>query len=77
MAFVRLKKVSGHYYASKVESYRNEQGKVRQRTLENYGRVDRGFIRRLLNRRPSQGELNRTVERGTRYPTPESAQNGV
>lgn len=63
MAFTRLKNVHGHYYASLVESYRNEQGKVRQRILQNYGRVERGLFRRLFRRKPSQLELDRTVHR--------------
>ncbi len=69
MAFTRLKKVHGHYYASMVESYRNEQGKVRQRILQNYGRVECGLVRRLLRCKPSQLELGRTVQRA------ENAQN--
>ena len=64
MAFVRLKKVHGLYYAMKVESYRNEDGKVRQRILVNYGRVYCGRIRRLFNRKPSARAIRRTV-RGT------------
>lgn len=62
MAFVRLTKASGKYYASKVESYRDEEGKVRQRTLERYGRVQRSFLRRLFNRRPSKAEVERVVK---------------
>jgi len=62
MAFVRLTKASGKYYAYKVESYRNEEGKTRQRTLERYGRVERGLVRRLLRRRPSKAEVERVVK---------------
>ena len=65
MAFVRLKKVSDRYYASKVESYR-EEGKVKQRTLENYGRVQRSFVRRLLKRKPSKAEVEKTVKQVVR-----------
>lgn len=62
MSFVRLRKAKGKYYASKVESYRNEEGKVRQKTLASYGRVRRGLLRRLFNRRPSKAEVERVVK---------------
>jgi len=62
MAFVRLTKANGKYYASKVESYRNEQGKVRQRTLERYGRVKPSLLRRLFKRRPSKAQVERVVK---------------
>jgi Putative restriction endonuclease len=40
MAFVRTKKVKGKQYRYLVESYRDKQGKVRQRTLKYLGAVE-------------------------------------
>lgn len=63
MSFVRLRRANGkYYYASLVENYR-EDGKHHQRVLQNYGRVDRGLVRRLFKRKSSKVEINRTVER--------------
>lgn len=61
MAFTRLKKVGHYYYVCRVESYRNEEGKVRQRTLENYGRVKLSRVRQLFGRKPSEAEIERTI----------------
>jgi len=61
MAFIRIQKVNGRYYASKVHSFRNEQGKVRQNTLESYGRVDCSFIRRFFRRGPTQADVDRAA----------------
>ena len=66
MAFIRIQKVNGRYYASKVHSFRNEQGKVRQNTLESYGRVDCSFIRRFFRRGPTQADVDRAVRRRRR-----------
>jgi transposase len=38
--FIKLTRARGHTYAQLVESYRDEQGKPRQRTLASLGRVD-------------------------------------
>lgn len=62
MSFVRLRCVDEKYYASLVRSYR-EEGKVRQEVLRNYGRVRRGFLRRVLKMRPSQSDVDRAVEK--------------
>lgn len=60
MAYTRLTFSGGHYYAILVESYR-EGAKVRQRRLENYGRVRRSFLRRLFKRKPSKAEIDRAI----------------
>lgn len=63
MAFVRLRKVDGKYYASLVHNKRDGK-KVCQQVLQNYGRVHRGLFRRLLKRKPSKMEIDRAVEKG-------------
>lgn len=60
MSFVRLRKVDSKYYASLVENHR-EGKKVRQKVLQNYGRVRRSFIRRVFDLKPTQREIDRTV----------------
>ena len=49
--FIKLTQSSGHTYAQLVESYRDETGKPRQRTLATIGRVDEsdGQVDSLLN----------------------------
>ena len=49
--FIKLTRAGGHSYAQLVESFRNEQGKPRQRTLATIGRVDDsgGAVDSLLN----------------------------
>lgn len=39
MSFIRTVKVKGHAYSCEVENYR-ENGKVRQRILQYFGRLD-------------------------------------
>ena len=38
--FIKLTRASGHTYAQLVESFRDEHGRPRQRTLATIGRVD-------------------------------------
>ena len=38
--FIKLTRSGGHTYAQLVESFRDEHGKPRQRTLATIGRVD-------------------------------------
>ena len=38
--FIKLTRSGGHSYAQLVESYRDEQGKSRQRTVATLGRLD-------------------------------------
>ena len=38
--FIKLTRASGHTYAQLVESFRDEQGRPRQRTLATLGRID-------------------------------------
>ena len=49
--FIKLTRAGGHSYAQLVESFRNEQGKPRQRTVATIGRVDDsgGAVDSLLN----------------------------
>ena len=49
--FIKLTRAGGHSYAQLVESFRNEQGKPRQRTVATIGRVDvsGGAVDSLLN----------------------------
>jgi transposase len=49
--FIKLTRSSGHTYAQLVESYRDEHGKPRQRTLATIGRVDEdgGQVDALMN----------------------------
>jgi len=49
--FIKLTRAGGHTYAQLVESFRDEQGKPRQRTVATLGRVDEdgGQIDALLN----------------------------
>ena len=42
MTFVRTKKIKGKEYRYLVESYRDEDGKVKQRTIEYLGAVEKG-----------------------------------
>lgn len=49
--FVKLTSAGGHAYAQLVESFRDEHGKPRQRTVATLGRVDEsgGQVDALLN----------------------------
>jgi transposase len=49
--FIKLTRAGGHSYVQLVESFRNEQGKPRQRTVATIGRVDDsgGAVDSLLN----------------------------
>ena len=49
--FIKLTRAGGHSYAQLVESFRNEQGKPRQRTVATIGRLDEtgGAVDSLLN----------------------------
>jgi hypothetical protein len=49
--FIKLTRASGHTYAQLVESFRDEHGRPRQRTLATIGRVDEsgGQVDALLN----------------------------
>ena len=49
--FIKLTRTSGHTYAQLVESFRDEQGRPRQRTVATIGRVDEsgGQVDALLN----------------------------
>ncbi|MBV8503885.1 MAG: IS1634 family transposase [Paucibacter sp.] len=49
--FIKLTRARGHSYAQLVESFRDEQGKPRQRTVATLGRVDEagGQVDSLLN----------------------------
>ena len=49
--FIKLTRAGGHSFAPFVESFRNEQGKPRQRTVATIGRVDDsgGAVDSLLN----------------------------
>jgi len=49
--FIKLTRSSGHTYAQLVESYRDEHGRPRQRTLATIGRVDEdgGQVDALMN----------------------------
>jgi transposase len=49
--FIKLTRSGGHSYAQLVESFRNEEGKPRQRTVATIGRVDDtgGAVDALLN----------------------------
>ena len=49
--FIKLTRSGGHSYAQLVESFRNEQGKPRQRTVATIGRIDDagGAVDALLN----------------------------
>lgn len=49
--FIKLTRASGHTYAQLVESFRDEHGRPRQRTLATIGRVDEsgGQVDSLLN----------------------------
>lgn len=49
--FIKLTRSGGHSYAQLVESFRNEQGKPRQRTIATIGRLDEtgGGVDSLLN----------------------------
>jgi len=62
MAFIRLQKINGRYYASKIHSFRNEEGKVRQKTLESYGRVEYSRVRRFFRRGPTQADIDRAIK---------------
>ena len=49
--FIKLTRAGGHSYAQLVESFRNEEGKPRQRTVATIGRLDEtgGAVDALLN----------------------------
>ena len=49
--FIKLTRAGGHSYAQLVESFRNEEGKPRQRTVATIGRLDEtaGAVDSLLN----------------------------
>ena len=49
--FIKLTRAGGHTYAQLVESFRDEHGKPRQRTVATLGRVDEdgGQVDALLN----------------------------
>ena len=49
--FIKLTRAGGHSYAQLVESFRNEEGKHRQRTVATIGRHDEtgGAVDSLLN----------------------------
>ena len=49
--FIKLTRAGGHSYAQLVESFRNEEGKPRQRTVTTIGRLDEtgGAVDSLLN----------------------------
>lgn len=40
LMFIKLTTARGHQYVQLVESYRNEEGKARQRTIATLGRLD-------------------------------------
>ena len=49
--FIKLTRSGGHSYLQLVESFRNEQGKPRQRNVATLGRLDEtgGSVDALLN----------------------------
>lgn len=49
--FIKLTRSGGHSYLQLVESFRNEEGKPRQRTVATLGRLDEtgGGVDSLLN----------------------------
>lgn len=63
MAFLKVGKVNGEYYVRTVESYRDETGKGRTRTVQSYGRVKRGPIRRMFDWKPSNRQVQRQLRK--------------
>jgi transposase len=66
--FLKLTRAGGHSYAQLVESYRNEEGKPRQRTVATIGRLDEvgGAVDSLLN-----GLLRASARQGTAAKSPQ------
>ena len=63
MAFLRLDKVNGEYYARTVESYRDKTGRGKTRTLQSYGRVKRSSMRRMFDWKPSKRQVQRQLRK--------------
>lgn len=63
MAFLRVGKVKGEYYARTVESYRDESGKGRTRTLQSHGRIKRSPMRRMFDWKPSKRQVQRQLRK--------------
>lgn len=63
MAFLKVNKVNGEYYARTVESYRDENGRVRTRTVQSYGKIKRGLIRHMFDWKPSKWQIQRQLRK--------------